>query len=102
MKEAILVETPDINDDYLLDKNELNRSLREPETEQPIKIPADLEKQIRSQMKTQSKQKEKLGIEHFKNMELTEDLMDLEKASLRKEVSRIYNLIRGKFSTKTK
>lgn len=102
MKETMLVEAPEINDDFLLDKNELNRSLQEPEPEIISNIPADLEKQIRIELKAQAKQKKKLDIDHYKNLELTDDMMHLEKASLRKEVSRIYNLIKKRISSKTK
>lgn len=98
MQENIFVAAPEVSTDIPMEKENFDLSLPNPDKEldMHLSLPS-----IENSLKDSNGKN--IDLEFYKNMKITEDLMELEKPSLRKELNRIYNaLFKRKITPKHK
>ena len=97
MKENLFETAPDISTDIPLDNENFNTDL--PDATKGVDLQLsfpDLEEQIKSS------NGKGIDLEFYQKMELTDNLLELKKPSLRKEIARIYTVFKHKISPKHK
>lgn len=88
MEQNGFIPTPEISTDIDLENENFDLSLPPTESELDLNLSlSDIEKNIKK------RNGKKIDLEYYKKMEITEDLLELEKPSLRKEIARIYKKV---------